>query len=624
MGIKDKQTYGEYYWAMQVDAQKYFADESEKAVAPYLSALLNDVPIIPELPDSIKNFIEVLKKPSSFGFLPFMAGVGVNAIDEFLDIMFDSVFLAAKRDHNKRFKSTWLTSDEVNILWARKKIPEGLWNEVTAGEGYEDVLASMKYESQLSYPSIPDLVLYSRYHGDPDNVWSEFQKWFNISPRDYPVWEWLGKQRITTLQAQTAFRRKLISEPELYEELARIGWGTYDRGLIEELGWTIPNAMLLTQGNLLQRKSNSEILADISIADIKPEYAQTYLDAVLTKPASQDIIAYELRRSPELTNLGAELKRIGIHDDYHSLYKELAYQIPPVADIITMAVREAFTPDIAARFGQYEDFPKELETWGMKKGLSAEWTQRYWAAHWSLPSPQQGFEMLHRGLIDRTELDMLLRALDVMPFWREKLTGIAYRRLTRVDVRRMYSTGVLTEKEVFDTYSELGYNDRDAARMSEFTVRQVLATQSKFTAKDVINAYSKYMINRSEASTLLRELGVRPENVSFIITTAEYKREWALTENRISAIRNLYKKKVYTPDKARAELLRLDMPSERVDVLMEQWYIDEKDKPPRYWTTAQTLSFIKEGLITPERGIYELKNIGYDDEHINVYVRASQ
>ncbi|GAI59226.1 unnamed protein product, partial [marine sediment metagenome] len=46
------------------------------------------------------------------------------------------------------------------------------------------------------------------------------------------------------------------------------------------------------------------------------------------------------------------------------LYKELAYQIPPVADIITMAVREAFTPDIAARFGQYQDFPSELEEWG--------------------------------------------------------------------------------------------------------------------------------------------------------------------------------------------------------------------------------------------------------------------
>ncbi|GAH72511.1 unnamed protein product [marine sediment metagenome] len=30
MGIKDKATYGEYYWAMQVEAQKFFGDETEK------------------------------------------------------------------------------------------------------------------------------------------------------------------------------------------------------------------------------------------------------------------------------------------------------------------------------------------------------------------------------------------------------------------------------------------------------------------------------------------------------------------------------------------------------------------------------------------------------------------
>ena len=289
-----------------------------------------------------------------------------------------------------------------------------------------------------------------------------------------------------------------------------------------------------------------------------------------------------------------------------------------------MAVREAFTPAIAERFGQYQDYPEQLEVWAAKKGLSKEWSERYWAAHWSLPSAQQGFEMLHRGIIDEVELDMLLRALDVMPFWRDKLTQMAYRRLTRVDIRRMYGVGVLNESQVYDAYLELGYNERDAERMSDFTVKQILATQSKFTATDIVSAYTKYMITSGEARTLLSTIGVRDENLSFIISSADYKRSWTLTEQRITAIRNLYKRKVYTADNARSELLRLDLPSVRVDTLLEQWYIDEKDKPPRYWTTAQTLGFMKEGLITSERGIQELTAIGYDSEHIGVYVKASQ
>ncbi|GAI19450.1 unnamed protein product, partial [marine sediment metagenome] len=143
-------------------------------------------------------------------------------------------------------------------------------------------------------------------------------------------------------------------------------------------------------------------------------------------------------------------------------------------------------------------------------------------------------------------------------------------------------------------------------------------------SRDIISAYTQYMISHSEASSLLREVGVKPENVAFVITTAEYKREWQLTEDKISAIRNLYKKGVYEDSKARGELLKLDLPAKRVDALMSIWYIDEKDKPPRYWTTAQTLGFHEAKLITLERTVKELKAIGYDDEHINIYLESAK
>jgi len=622
MGIKDKQTYGEYYWAMQVEANTFFADESEKAISPYLSGLLSDIPLIDEFPSGMKRFVKGMASPSSFAFLPFMAGVGINAIDEALDIAFEPAMLALKRNYGKRFKSKWLTPTEVNTLWSRKKITEGLWDEVIAAEGYEKVLGDSLYEAQIPYPSIPDLILYSRYHDEPNNPFSEFQKWFNISPREWPVWNWLGLQRLTTDQVQTLFRRGLINEGNLYDELAKIGWQAEDRPVIKEIGWSIPNAMLLVQGNLQQSESREKILADISYADINPKYAQLYLDAILTKPSSQDIIAYQLRKDPTLSGLEINLSKIGIHPNYFDIYRTLAYPIPPVADIITMAVREAFSPEIAARFGQYEDYPLEFEQYALQKGLSSEWSKRYWAAHWSLPSPSQGFDMLHRGAITQDELNLLLRALDIMPFWREKLTKIAFRLLSRVDIRRMYQVGVMSESEVYESYLELGYSDRDAKRMTDFTVKQVLQTQSKFTTSDIVTAYSKYMITRSEASSLLSDVGVRPENISFILSSAEYERTWALTDARIAGIRNLYKKKVYTDDKARSELLRLDLPAARVDVLMEQWYIDEKDKPELHWTTAQTLSFVKSNLITPERGRLELSKIGYDAEHINIYMES--
>ena len=622
MALKSPSTYSDWYWKNSVDASKEFDEQIESAFAPFFQGVLADYPEISELPKGLENFIRALAEPPSAGFGGFALGVGVEMIDETLRVLMEPATKMMARSINKRALETWLTTDEANLLFRRGKITEDYWELITRSEGYEDIIAKQRYESQMDFPSIPDLILYARYHANPDDTRGYVWDKFDVPAIDFPLWEWLALQRLTTLEVQTLYKRGAISGNDFYYNLAEIGWSPDKRDFIEELSWTIPNAMLLVQGNLHQGKDHDRIITDISKADIKPEYAEQYLDAVLTKPASQDIIAYELRQDFRLSELDAKLQRIGIHPDYTSLYKELAYQIPPIADIITMAVREAFTPDIAAKFGQYEDFPQPLEEWAGKKGLSSEWASRYWAAHWSLPSATQGFEMLHRGLITQTELNMLLRALDVMPFWREKLTGIAYRRLSRVDIRRMYGLGVLTEADVLEAYSELGYNERDAKRMTDFTVKQILASQAKFTSRDIISAYSKYMINRSEASSLLVEIGVKSENVAFILSTADYKRDWSLTDSRIAAIRNLYKKQVYDSDKARSELLRLDLPAERVDVLMEQWYIDEKDKPPRHWTSAQTLSFVKEKLITPDRGRKELSNIGYDFEHINVYMKA--
>jgi len=382
--------------------------------------------------------------------------------------------------------------------------------------------------------------------------------------------------------------------------------------------------MLMIQGGLVQGDSDENILENISKSDIHPDYAKTYLDAVLTKPASIDLVTYWLRKDPSLSTLEQELKKIGIHSNYTDVYKTLAYQIPPVADIITMAVREAFTPTIAAKFGQYDDFPPDLEKYAGQKGLSKEWAERYWAAHWALPSPQQGFEMLHRGVIDRTELDMLLRAQDVMPFWRDKLTAIAYRPLTRVDVRRMYKQGVLTEREVFESYQDQGYDDENAERMAEFTVRQTLASLSKFSSSDIIKAFTNRMVDKSTALSLLRDIDIRAEDANYIISTAEYKRLWAFTDDQIAGIRNLYRKRIYDENQSRDRLAKLNLPAEQIDVLMQQWFYDKVEELDATWSTAQTLKFLKRKLITADRAKQELYLNGYTQERVDVYLRDAQ
>lgn len=620
MGLDSPQTYGEYYWRSSVEAQIAYEDTLETNLAPYLSGLLADNPFINELPAGARSVLAAITEPRQAGFSGFALGVGIESIDELLHTAMGPAMAALKRRLNSRAKETWLTSQQANKLFSRGKITEGLWGETLLSEGYEDILARYTYVADLPYPTIAEIMLFARYNGNPMDTHAQVDKRFDVPIEDYDLHEWLTFQRLSTGLVTKLRRRDKISDGDVGFMLQQIGWRGMDIDFQVEDGWTVPNAMLLTQGNLVSGASDDEILKDISHADIHPDYAHKYLQGILTKPATGDLVRYELRRDPSLSNLSQELQRIGVHPGYTDVYKTLAYEIPPLGDIITMAVREAFSPEIASRFGQYEDYPDELTGWAEKKGLTKDWAERYWAAHWSLPSPQQGFQMLHRGVIDRNELNMLLRALDIMPYWRDRLTEIAYRPLTRVDVRRMYKEGVLDEAEVNEAYLQQGYNEENAGRMTLFTVRQTLSSLAKFTSTDVLNAYTKRMISESEARSLLSDLGLKYDAVNHVMSTADYKREWDFTESKIAGIRNLYRKREYDENRTRSELLKLALPSDQVDVLMEQWWYDDKAEVSANWTTAQTIGFIKKGTITRERGERELQLIGYDQEHINAYM----
>jgi len=621
MSIESPTTYAEWYWKNSVDAVSRSDQLLEQEISPLVKMLLGDILALEDLPNGVRTVLQILAEPEG----QKLGGFGSNMMGELLGNALSTVLeqplKKSRYSMGRLFSGERIDAATTALAYQRKKITDEMLVERYAGWGYTPAEWDAYYAAQQPYPTIPDIMTWARYHGDYENVKATVWERFDVPEGDFELWEWLSWQKLNTLQCQTLLKRGVLSEPDFYAEIGRIGWHAVDRDNIKDLSYSLPNSMLLVQGGLVQELDDKVILDNISKGDIHPEYAQTYLDAVLAKPASIDLVAYHLRKDPDLSILEQELKKIGIHPNYTDVYKTLAYQIPPVADIITMAVREAFTPEIAAKFGQYQDFPPDLELYAGQKGLSKEWAERYWAAHWALPSPQQGFEMLHRGVINRSELDMLLRAQDVMPFWRDKLTAIAYRPLTRVDVRRMYKQGVLNEREVFESYQDQGYDDENAERMAEFTVRQTLASLSKFTSSDIIKAFSNRMIDRDTALSLLRDIDIRPEDARYIVSTAEYKRLWAFTDEQISGIRNLYKKRMYDENQARDKLARLNLPSDQIDVLMQQWFYDKVEELDATWTTAQTLKFLKRKLITPERAKKELNLNGYDDERINILLR---
>ena len=284
--------------------------------------------------------------------------------------------------------------------------------------------------------------------------------------------------------------------------------------------------------------------------------------------------------------------------------------IPPVNDIIRMAVRETFTPEIAEKYGQFEDFPEPFAEWSEKQGLSSDWAKRYWAAHWELPSPQMGYDMLHRGVIDEEELKLLLRALDVMPYWRDKLMKISFNPFTRVDVRRMHATGVLTDDELIQNYKDAGYDQYHAEKLAQFTISYNKQGMKDVTKAQVITAYNDKLITREDTLAYLLNLGYDATESEFLLSIEDYREVKSVQDDIIAAAKDKFINNYIEKQEAIDILGRLNLPSVKINSLLERWEIS-RIKGAKLISKTDLDKFWGAQIINDDQYRTEMTRLGY-------------
>ena len=143
--------------------------------------------------------------------------------------------------------------------------------------------------------------------------------------------------------------RSLVSEAEMHNVLSRAGYTDRAQGIITQLSQS-----LIGSGELL-----------------------------------------ELHRRGELTDaeLAQRMAALGLDARAQELLRNLIEYIPSAQDVVRFAVREVYTPAIAERFGQFEDFPDNAMGDFMRAGITNETARKYWASHWELPSVNLVFDM---------------------------------------------------------------------------------------------------------------------------------------------------------------------------------------------------------------------------------------
>ena len=502
-------------------------------------------------------------------------------------------------DAIKDLAGTILESAKSNIGDPLAALQEGIWAGLT-----KQLTAATGEDRAVIKNVMSDIML--SFNSPPQSLEEAAETYRRILPRS-PVLSW-----IVELFAALQF-------------MTQVTGGVAQASSVKILqGYALENPYEIMQPADAIRARHFGLIGNEEAEIIFRMHGHTAEDAVKlietgeTVPPEGEQIVWWLRELIDDAQLQSGLTKKGWSEASIGNIKQAAFFIPPVQDLITMAVREVFTPEVAARFGQFDDFPEDFAVWSKKQGVSEDWARNYWAAHWALPSVQMGFEMLHRGVIEKADLNLLLRASDVMPFWRDKIIDISFSPLTRVDIRRMHKLEVLTVEDVNKAYRDIGYSEENAQRLTDFTVQLNAPKEeddpddlTQLTRANIIGLFEDGVFTKETATDLLIGIGLSEASAALFVEASSLDLERQRRKDEIKIILDQAEFGSITFEEAQDALNGLGLESGEITAAITKLQkVDaRRNKLP---SKADLDKMVKKKIISKEIYLETLQRIGYN------------
>lgn len=323
-----------------------------------------------------------------------------------------------------------------------------------------------------------------------------------------------------------------------------------------------------------------------------------------------------VNRFPEKgTDLRFNLSELGYNQEHEDILSDLYKYYPNAPDFVRFGVREVFKPDIVAKYGYDMDFPEEIKPHMLKAGLTEDVMRWFWRAHWELPSFYNIKDARHRDLIDDKEVDEWLMVNDYAPYWRDILKGIIFNPYTRVDIRRMYNTGVVERDEVKRTYKDLGYDDIHAEKLTIFTIKD--SDKTKDVLSTYTKAFAKNLITEDELAAQMRlmeysekEIELRISLLGAMEVVQRPKKGLTLTN-----VKKLFTTGLINSQTLETMLIELNYSDDAVKYM--KILIISESTPHKVWTAEIKKGYAAD-ILTRDEAIDRMSAIGYSTEAINL------
>jgi len=309
-----------------------------------------------------------------------------------------------------------------------------------------------------------------------------------------------------------------------------------------------------------------------------------------------DIYRDENESFPDLTETLA-LYRRGIVDDYWALiYLErqgfaegtaknllqLNAVIPPLQDLINMAVKEAFGDHSG------EAQLPELRNWAKKMGLSDYFTDAYWYAHWDRIPLQQMYANLYRGYWDKDKFIDMLRIKDVHKDDREAIYNVAYQVPSLRELGYGWDAGIYVEEDIQRYRMWEGLSPEDAKLAAKSMVAYRTEAEREAVRREYMHLFAQGKITEDDFREKLTNLITAKEAIELWVERG--KLEGQRTTNPdieptvkivpVSAIEYMYKHGIMDREAAKYNLLYRNYKDPDANMYLTIWDKELEEAKP--------------------------------------------
>ena len=313
---------------------------------------------------------------------------------------------------------------------------------------------------------------------------------------------------------------------------------------------------------------------------------------------------------------------------------KLKDRIPPASDLITMCVREAFTPEVYERVAP--ETPPEFIEWMEKQGFSEEWSRRYWVAHYRRMGVEQAWRAFYRGRFSKDELETFLKYADIHPDDRAVLTDekVMYDLPTIRELGYGYDVGVYTKEDIEWYRRASGLSPEDAKKAAEAMVAYRSEAEREALRREYMYAYARGAISLEDFKAKLEELKTSKDKIPLWLERAKLYRDRMTKQpaqnEPLSITRStaqwLYEHDVWTEEQFRNALKELGYTDEAIEAYLEQSKKrkEERRPEPKRLSEAKLEDLAFYGIITEAEWKAGLLALGYTEEDANKLIQLAK